>query len=111
MRFKMLVERIPVGVLIVDGRGEVVECNGRVAEMLEMRVERLLASNLSDLAGRGLEKCVEGTDLAAVLGCEEAACDVGRLFSTKVRTSTGPPEEVETMYILWRCDTGRRRAV
>jgi PAS domain-containing protein len=107
-RFRVLVERVPVGVLIVDGRGDVVECNGRAADMLEMRVEQLLAADLTDLAECGLEECVERGDLAAVPEHEDAGCGTGRLSCTKVRISSGFAEDVETMYILWRDDTSRR---
>lgn len=99
-RFRTLAEYSAVGVVIVDGRGEVVECNDRAAAVLGMRSEVLLASNLRDLRKRGFDELT--TDEGAPDHTEPRRV-VGYLLAPSGRAgrvSVGITGLTETMYIL-----------
>jgi PAS domain-containing protein len=90
-------EQLGVGVVFVDPRGEVVECNEQAASLLGVRSEALLASNLSELRHLGLDVF----DYDGVAGPSHEDVDrplQGGLVVVQAQVSVGGHSE--TMYIL-----------
>src|SRR5450756_303255 len=99
-RFRTLAEYSAVGVVIVDGRGEVVECNDRAAAVLGMRSEVLLASNLRDLRKRGFDELTTGECAPDHTEPRRAVRYLLATSGRAVRMSVGITGHTETMYIL-----------
>jgi PAS domain S-box-containing protein len=105
-RLRALLEHVPFGVMFVDGRGEVVDCNDRAAAMLRMRAEALLASNLSCLRKHGLDNPRSHEVASEHLGRSPAIGHSRVVLARASRIPVGSHECAETMYILRQEDVG-----